>query len=51
MKEKSRPFIITMIESVKNVSKLQARATFLQKCHNEKIILTTMTIKPMKNYY
>ena len=40
---------LTIIESIKNVSKLQARATFLQKCHNFKITPTTMTIKPMKN--
>ena len=38
---------VTIIESIKNVSKLQARATFLQKCHNFKITPTTMTIKPM----
>ena len=40
---------VTIIESIKNVSKLQARATFLQKCHNFKITPPTMTVKPMKN--
>ena len=39
----------TIIESVKNVSKLQARAIFLQKCQNNKITPTTMTIKPLEN--
>ena len=37
------------IESVKNVSKLQARAMFLKTCQNLKITPTTLTIKPLSN--
>lgn len=39
----------TVVKSIKNVSKLQARYSFLQKCQNIQIIPTTMIIKPMKN--
>ena len=39
----------TVIESFKNVSKLQARAIFLKKCQNLEITPTTITIKPLTN--
>ena len=47
--EYRRKLWYTIVESVKNVSKLEARAMFFQKCQNFNIVPTTKNIKPMKN--
>ena len=47
--ECKRKLWLTITASIKHVSKLQARAEFLQKCYNAKIVPSTLLVKPLKN--
>ena len=47
--ENKKELFDTIIDSLKNIHKLKARAEFLRKCKNLKIVPLTMIIKPLTN--